>query len=65
MLDKLNIKNVNLMTNNPKKSLALSNMGINVAQRTPIDHGITDDNRTYIRTKTEKLGHQFDKHLLK
>ncbi len=65
MLDKLNIKNVNLMTNNPKKSLALSNMGINVAQRTPIDHGITDDNRTYIRTKTEKLGHQFNKHLLK
>jgi GTP cyclohydrolase II len=53
------------MTNNPKKSLALSNMGINVAQRTPIDHGITDDNRTYIRTKTEKLGHQFNKHLLK
>jgi len=40
-------------------------MGINVAQRTPIDHGITDDNRGYIRTKTEKLGHQFDKNLLK
>ena len=65
MLDKLNIKNVNLMTNNPKKSAALNEMGINVVKRTPIDHGITDDNRAYIRTKTEKLGHQFDKHLLK
>ena len=65
MLDKLKIKSVNLMTNNPKKSAALSNMGINVAQRTPIDHGITDDNRNYIRTKTEKLGHQFDKNLFK
>jgi GTP cyclohydrolase II len=65
MLHKLKINNVNLMTNNPKKVLALSNMGINVAQRTPIDHGITDDNRNYIRTKTEKLGHQFDKALLK
>ena len=65
MLEKLNVKNVNLMTNNPKKSLALASMGINVVERTPIDHGITDDNRSYIRTKTEKLGHQFDKHLLK
>mgnify|MGYP000557243789 FL=1 len=65
MLDKLNIKNVNLMTNNPKKSAALNEMGINVVTRTPIDHGITDDNKAYIRTKTEKLGHQFDKHLLK
>ena len=65
ILDKMNIKNVNVMTNNPKKRLALSNMGINVAHRTPSDHGITDDNKRYIRTKTEKLGHQFDKHLLK
>jgi GTP cyclohydrolase II len=36
-----------------------------VVERTPIDHGITDENRSYIRTKTEKLGHQFAEHLLK
>lgn len=65
MLEKLNIKKVNLMTNNPKKLNALKLMGIEVVQRTPIDHGITDDNRSYIRTKTEKLGHEFDPHLLK
>jgi GTP cyclohydrolase II len=65
MLEKLAIKQVNLMTNNPKKSAALTSMGIDVVKRTPIDHGITDDNRDYIRTKTEKLGHQFAKHLLK
>lgn len=65
MLDKLNVKNVNLMTNNPKKQLALIDMGINVAIRTPIDHGITDDNRHYIRTKTDKLGHQFSEQLFK
>lgn len=65
MLEKLNITNVNLMTNNPKKTAALTSMGINVVERTPIDHGITDDNRGYIRTKTEKLGHQFDEDLLK
>ena len=65
MLDKLQVKNVKLMTNNPKKSAALSKMGINVVERTPIDHGITDDNRGYIKTKTKKLGHQFSKDLLK
>jgi GTP cyclohydrolase II len=40
-------------------------MGIEVVARTPIDHGVTDDNREYIRTKTEKLGHEFDPHSLK
>ncbi|MGJ8681565.1 GTP cyclohydrolase II [Paraglaciecola sp.] len=65
MLEQLNVKNVKLMTNNPKKSEALSKMGINVVERTPIDHGITDDNRHYIRTKTEKLGHHFSESLLK
>jgi len=65
MLDQLNVSRVNLMTNNPKKLAALKGMGIDVVSRTPIDHGVTDDNRVYIRTKTEKLGHEFDPHLLK
>ncbi|WP_340680524.1 GTP cyclohydrolase II [Paraglaciecola sp.] len=65
MLDKLGVSKVNLMTNNPKKGAALEALGIDVVARTPIDHGITDDNRNYIRTKTEKLGHVFDPHLLK
>ncbi|MFT6896215.1 MAG: GTP cyclohydrolase II [Paraglaciecola sp.] len=65
MLDKLNVQRVTLMTNNPKKRLALEALGIEVVSRTPIDHGVTDANRKYIRTKTEKLGHEFDPHLLK
>ncbi len=65
MLDTLNVKQVSLMTNNPKKRKALEEMGINVVSRTPIDHGLTDDNLNYLRTKTEKLGHQFDMHLFK
>jgi GTP cyclohydrolase II len=65
MLEKLNVKQVSLMTNNPKKREALQKMGVNVVSRTPIDLGLTDDNRNYLRTKTEKLGHQFDPHLFK
>lgn len=65
MLGCLKINKVNLMTNNPRKTQALMDLGIEVVARTPIDHGITDDNRVYIRTKTQKLGHEFDPHLLK
>lgn len=65
MLETLNIASVRLMTNNPKKIKALTDLGINVVERTPIDHGITDDNKKYLKTKTQKLGHEFDPHLFK
>ncbi|UAA39024.1 GTP cyclohydrolase II [Paraneptunicella aestuarii] len=65
MLDELNIHQVRLMTNNPRKIAALKGMGINVVERLPIDQGITDDNRHYIQTKTRKLGHEFDQHVFK
>merc|ERR1712093_698003 len=59
MLDTLNVKHVELMTNNPKKLAALKALGIDVVARKPIDHGITKDNKHYLKTKTEKLGHAF------
>lgn len=65
MLEQLGINKVKLMTNNPKKIAALTDIGINVIERTPIDEGITEDNRHYIKTKTQKLGHEFDPHLFK
>jgi GTP cyclohydrolase II len=63
MLAHLGISRVQLMTNNPKKVKALTDLGIDVVERKPIDHGLTDDNRGYLKTKTEKLGHAFDPHL--
>ena len=65
MLSTLNVENVILMTNNPKKAKALQDLGVNVVERKPIDHGLTEQNRHYLATKTEKLGHLFDPHLLK
>lgn len=65
MLDTLKIKHVEIMTNNPKKVAALTAMGIDVASRKPIDHGVTDANRNYLKTKTEKLGHTFNTDNLK
>ncbi|MCU7554742.1 GTP cyclohydrolase II [Alteromonas sp. ASW11-19] len=65
MLDTLKVEQVELMTNNPRKMDALQKLGVKVAARKPIDHGITKDNKHYLKTKTEKLGHAFDPHLLK
>ncbi|QPG05796.1 GTP cyclohydrolase II [Salinimonas marina] len=65
MLDTLNVNQVELMTNNPRKMQALEQLGINVTARKPIDHGLTKDNKHYLKTKTEKLGHAFDPHLFK
>ena len=65
ILDTLKVKRVELMTNNPKKVDALTNMGIEVVRRLPIDHGVTDENKSYLKTKTEKLGHTFNADHLK
>ncbi|MBF7073623.1 GTP cyclohydrolase II [Glaciecola sp. MH2013] len=65
MLDTLDVSQVELMTNNPKKLKALVDMGINVVSRKPIDHGVTDANKNYLKTKTEKLGHKFNADKLK
>lgn len=65
MLDTLDVTRVELMTNNPKKLAALEALGIDVVSRKPIDHGVTKDNKNYLKTKTEKLGHAFDPHVFK
>jgi GTP cyclohydrolase II len=65
ILETLGVSNVEIMTNNPKKVTALESMGINIVARKPIDHGITKDNKHYLRTKTSKLGHHFNPENLK
>jgi GTP cyclohydrolase II len=65
MLDTLDVTRVELMTNNPKKLAALEALEIDVVSRKPIDHGVTKDNKSYLKTKTEKLGHAFDPHIFK
>ncbi|MFC3122776.1 GTP cyclohydrolase II [Agaribacter flavus] len=60
MLDTLNVTEVELMTNNPKKLRALTDLGIKVVKRKAIDHGVTEYNKAYLQTKTNKLGHKFN-----
>ncbi|WP_028303640.1 GTP cyclohydrolase II [Oceanospirillum maris] len=60
MLDHLGIKTVRLMTNNPRKVNALTEYGVEVAERVPIQTGMNPHNEGYLATKAGKLGHMMD-----
>ena len=57
MLDHLQVKSVSLMTNNPRKIKALTDLGIAVEQRQAIQVGENSHNRDYLATKANKLDH--------
>jgi len=55
------VNKVKLMTNNPVKVTALTKLGIEVAERLPLETGHNDHNARYLATKAGKLGHMFSK----
>lgn len=57
MLEHLGIKSLRLMTNNPRKVKALSEGGVEVVERVPIEVGRNPHNDSYLLTKASKLGH--------
>ncbi len=56
----LGIRDMKLMTNNPKKIVGLGSYGLNVVERVPIEVGANENNARYLQTKKEKLGHLFN-----
>ena len=57
MLQHLGITSLKLMTNNPRKVNALTELGIQVAERVPLQTGLNPYNHRYLLTKAGKLGH--------
>ncbi|MEP7218079.1 MAG: GTP cyclohydrolase II, partial [Bacteroidota bacterium] len=55
----LGIKEMRLMTNNPKKVVGLEAYGLKIVERVPIEVEANEANARYLRTKKEKLGHLF------
>ena len=57
ILSQLNIKNVELITKNPKKVEHLKSLGINVTKRIPLKINPNKHNEKYLKTKSRKSGH--------
>ena len=60
MLRHLQVKNIRLMTNNPRKLTSLESMGFNVVERVSLRYGSNPHNAKYLATKAGKLGHLFE-----
>jgi GTP cyclohydrolase II len=63
MLQMLGCNRVRLLTNNPAKLDGLSNAGIDVSGRVPLQGPINSDNRRYLTAKATRAGHHLD-HLI-
>lgn len=62
ILKDLGIRQIRLLTNNPRKIKGLEGYGLEVVERVAIQMPHNEDNARYLHTKQEKLGHllQFD-----
>ncbi len=53
----LGIRQIRLLTNNPKKIVGLDGYGLQVVARVPIEVPANEANQRYLETKRNKLGH--------
>ncbi len=53
----LGLKNIRLLTNNPKKVVGLKGYGLKIVEQVPIKITSNPHNEKYLKTKREKLGH--------
>ncbi len=60
ILVNLGVRNMRLMTNNPKKIVGLEGYGLTVVERVPIQMKPHEKNVVYLQTKKKKLGHMLD-----
>ncbi|HYF92664.1 MAG TPA: bifunctional 3,4-dihydroxy-2-butanone-4-phosphate synthase/GTP cyclohydrolase II [Symbiobacteriaceae bacterium] len=57
ILRQLGIKQLRLLTNNPRKQFSLQGYGLDIVDRITIEMAPNEENRKYLETKKEKLGH--------
>ncbi|HAJ56955.1 MAG TPA: bifunctional 3,4-dihydroxy-2-butanone-4-phosphate synthase/GTP cyclohydrolase II [Candidatus Omnitrophica bacterium] len=60
ILADLGIRELDLLTNNPRKIVGLEGYGLRIVQRVPLQIPNTESNVKYLRTKKEKLGHMLE-----
>ena len=57
ILRDLGVRRLRLLTNNPRKIVGLSGHGLEIAEQVPLSIPAHDDNRRYLETKKERMGH--------
>ncbi|MBI3947743.1 MAG: bifunctional 3,4-dihydroxy-2-butanone-4-phosphate synthase/GTP cyclohydrolase II [Armatimonadetes bacterium] len=57
VLADLGLSRIRLITNNPKKVVGLEGYGLKITARVPLSVRPTPENRRYLETKIQKLGH--------
>ncbi|MCJ7725350.1 MAG: bifunctional 3,4-dihydroxy-2-butanone-4-phosphate synthase/GTP cyclohydrolase II [Acidimicrobiia bacterium] len=60
ILADLGIKGMRLLTNNPAKRAGLEGHGLRIVETVPLQTTPTTQNRAYLQTKIDKMGHQMD-----
>ncbi len=57
ILADLGVKQIRLLTNNPRKIVGLDGYGLSVSERVPLKTPHTPANKQYLKAKKDKLGH--------
>ena len=60
ILRDLGVRTLRLLTNNPRKIEGLSDFGLEIAERVPIQMPATPNDLFYLQTKEHKMGHLVD-----
>ena len=63
ILADLGLSTIRVLTNNPKKISGISGFGLEVVSQEPIEVEPNDENRSYLETKRDKLGHTIGRRL--
>lgn len=56
----LGVRQIRLLTNNPKKVIGLDGYGLRIVERVPIQIAPNVNNKDYLKAKKDKLGHLLD-----
>ena len=64
ILNSIGIEKICLMTNNPEKVKQLNRFGIEVEETVPLIVGIVEENKDYLVTKVDRMGHSIDEDFL-
>ncbi len=56
----LGVRKMRFLTNNPKKRVGIESFGLELVEQVPLIAPVNDENRRYLETKQERMGHALD-----